>query len=179
MNSRERLIATLNHKQPDRVPLDLGGTSQTGISASTLYALRKALGLKEKPITVHEPSQILGYVDEDVLQKLGADVIGLWNPYNYMGVKNENWKPWAMPDGTPTLMAGGFEYYVDKSGYTYSYPQGDRNAMPSMQLPKDGYFFDNIDRSGEFDEDDLDARRDFKESFRLFDEIKDWEYLKG
>ncbi|KJR44107.1 hypothetical protein UF75_5512 [Desulfosporosinus sp. I2] len=108
MNSRERLIKTLNHQQPDRVPLDLGGTSQTGISASTLYQLRKALGLEEKPILVHEPSQILGMVDEDVLKKLGADVVGLWNPYTFMGYKNENWKPWNMPDGTPTLMSGKF-----------------------------------------------------------------------
>lgn len=170
MNSRERLIKALNHQEPDRVPLDLGGTSQTGISASTLYQLRKALGLGEKPILVHEPSQILGMVEEDVLKKLGADIIGLWNPYTFMGYKNENWKPWAMPDGTPTLMSGNFEYSMDEKGDTYVYPQGDRSARPSMKMPDGGYFFDNIDRSGGFDEDALDSRKDFAEDFQVFDD---------
>jgi hypothetical protein len=170
MNSRERLAKTLNHQQPDMVPLDLGATSQTGMSASTLYRLRKAMGLPEKPILVHEPAQILGYVDADVLKRIGADVIGLWNPYTFMGYKNENWKPWTMPDGTPTLMSGNFEYDVDEDGVTYCYPQGDRTAKPSMKIPAGGYFFDNIDRSEGFDEDDLDARRDFAEDFKVFDD---------
>lgn len=170
MTSRERLIATLNHQQPDRVPLDLGATSQTGISASTLYKLRRALGLEDRAITVHEPSQILGMVEEDVIKKLGVDVIGLWNPYTFMGYKNENWKPWKMPDGTPTRMSGHFEYDVDEKGVTYCYPQGDRTAKPSMKLPAGGCFFDNIDRSPDYDEDDLDPRRDFGEDFKVFDD---------
>ena len=63
MYSRERLIKTLNHVQPDRVVFDLGATAQTGISASTLYQLRKALGFEERMIQVQEPAQILGRVD--------------------------------------------------------------------------------------------------------------------
>ncbi|MHB1454515.1 MAG: uroporphyrinogen decarboxylase family protein [Saccharofermentanales bacterium] len=170
MNSRERLIRTLNHEQPDRVVLDLGATSQTGISASTLYQLRKKLGLAERPITIQEPAQILGCVDEDVLQALEVDVVGLWNPVNTLGVPNTGWKPWKMPDGTPTLMAGGMKFHTDAAGTTYTYPQGDDTAAPSMKLPAGGYFFDNIDRGGEFDEDDLHPRRDFKDDFGVFDD---------
>jgi uroporphyrinogen decarboxylase len=40
MNSRERIIAAINHRQQDYVPMDLGGCGQTGINAGTLYALR-------------------------------------------------------------------------------------------------------------------------------------------
>jgi len=170
MNSRERLILTINHKQPDKVVLDLGATSQTGINASTLYKLRNALGLSEKPVTVHEPAQILGYVDEDIKQALGVDVIGLWNPVNTLGVRNTGWKPWNMHDGTPTLVAGGMEFSTDKDGTVYTYPQGDRTVPPSMKMPAGGYFFDNIDRGGNFDEDDLDARRDFEKDFSIFDD---------
>jgi len=46
MNSRERVIAALNHKEPDQVPLDIGGSGVSGISVSTLAKLKKALGLK-------------------------------------------------------------------------------------------------------------------------------------
>lgn len=170
ITSRDRLLKTLNRQQPDKVPLDLGATSQTGISASTLYKLRKALGLKEKPVTVHEPAQILGNVDEDVLQALGADVIGLWNPMNTIGVRNSNWKTWTMPDGTPTLIAGETQFSTDDLGNTYLYPQGDKTVLPSMKMPAEGYSFDNIDRGGDFDEDFLDARKDFAEDFAVFDD---------
>lgn len=170
MNSRERLIKTINHQQPDRVVLDLGGTSQTGINASTLFQLRKALGLAEKPVPIQEPAQLLGRVEEDVLKALGADVVGLWNPVNTLGVRNENWKVWFMPDGTPTLMAGGMAFTTDSEGATYTYPQGDASEAPSMKLPSGGYFFDNIDRGGEYDEDCLDARKDFAGDFGVFDE---------
>ena len=70
MTSRERLIATLNHQTPDRLPLDLGATSQTGINASALYQLRKALGLERHRIRVIEPGQLLGDVEQDLLDLL-------------------------------------------------------------------------------------------------------------
>ena len=44
-SSRERLIATLNHTQPDRIPIDFGGSSTTGIHVSCVAALR-VMGLK-------------------------------------------------------------------------------------------------------------------------------------
>ena len=68
MTSRERLIAALNHQQTDRPPIDLGATGQTGINASTLYRLRKELGLKERRIRVIEPAQMLGEVEDDLLK---------------------------------------------------------------------------------------------------------------
>ena len=74
-----------------------------------------------------------------------------------------------MPDGTPTLMPGGMEFSIDENGAIYTYPQGDKTVTPSMVMPADGYFFDNIDRSEEFDEDDLDPRRDFAHDFSIID----------
>jgi len=188
MTSRERVIAALNHRAPDRVPVDFGATGQSGIAASTLYRLRKALGLKETPVTVIEPFQLLGELDEVVRKSLSVDVIGLWNRGNLMGVPNDNWKPWKLPDGTPVLMAGGFKYRVDENGTTYAYPQGDDSVPPSLKLPAGGDFFDNIERAPAFDENDLDAKRDFgklfsvmadedarhieRESHRLFEETE-------
>lgn len=170
MNSRERLIKTINHQQPDKVPLDLGATPQTGISASVLYKLKKALGLEEKPITVHECFQMLGMVEEDVRRALNVDVVGLWRPVNALGIKNESWKPWKMPDGTPVLVGGNFEYDVDENNVTYLYPQGDRSAKPCAKIPSNGFFFDVIERSDDYDEDNLDPRGDFKDQFTVYDD---------
>jgi hypothetical protein len=48
MTSRERVLAAINHQEPDRVPLDLGGGPVTGIAASSVYKLKQALGLAKK-----------------------------------------------------------------------------------------------------------------------------------
>lgn len=168
MTHRERVLRALAHREPDRVPIDFGGTGQTGISASTLYRLRRLLGLDDHPIKIIEPFQLLGEVEDDLLDYLEADVAGLWNRGTLFGLTNEQWEPWEMPDGTPVLMSKGFAYDVDAKGDTYVYPRGDRSVPPSLHLPKGGYFFDNIHRSGEIDENDLDARRDFADLYPVF-----------
>jgi hypothetical protein len=170
MNSRERLTKALNHEETDRPPLDLGATAVTGIHASTLYKLRAALGLESRPVTVHEPFQMLGRVDDDVRAALGVDVVGLDGPGTFFGYRNENWKPWQLNDGTPVLMGGGFEYDRNPDGAVFAYPQGDRSCKPSVKMPAGGWFFDAIDRAGPMNEDDLDAKRDYSEQFSLYSE---------
>ena len=170
MTSRERFIAALNHQQTDRPPLDLGATGQTGINASTLYQLRKALGLEEHAIPIIEPGQMLGEVEDDVLKALKTDVVGIWNPTNFYGYKNENWKPWKMDDGTPVLMGGDFAYDEDEAGTKWVYPQGDRSAEYSAMMPKDGSFFDSAPRAAfdmDLDEEELTPLEDFKDDFSV------------
>ena len=78
MNSRERVIAALEHREGDRVPLDLGGCGQTGMHVSTVYALRQALKLDPPgtPVKVIEPYQMLGEIKPDLWETLGIDVAG-------------------------------------------------------------------------------------------------------
>jgi hypothetical protein len=44
MSSRERVKLSVEHKEPDRIPLDLGGSSVTGMHVSTVYLLRQDRG---------------------------------------------------------------------------------------------------------------------------------------
>ncbi len=171
MTSRERVWAAIHHQQPDRVPLDLGATSQTGINASTLYRLRAALGLPEKPIEISEIFQMLGAVDEDLRQLVGADAVGINGPGDMFGGRNTACnKPFVMSDGTPTLVGDSIELEQLDDGSVVAYPQGDRSVPPSGKMPAGGSFFDNIDRSGEFDEDDLTPEEDFSEAFSVMDD---------
>lgn len=172
MISRERIIATINHQQPDRVPIDLGATGQTGMSASTMYRLRKALGLPEKDIEISEIFQLLGKPDQDLLDYVGVDVIGINNPSNMFGVPDSKLMPFRMPDGTPTLISDKNAYDVKEDGSVYMYPQGNRNVPPSGHMPAGGFFFDNINREDEYDEDNLTPREDFKDDFGVMsDEV--------
>ncbi len=72
MTSRERFQRAINKQQADRVCVDFGATSATGIMAGVLHHLRYAV-LKEKNyrVKVCEPMQMLGEID-DTLRKPSA-----------------------------------------------------------------------------------------------------------
>jgi len=170
MNSRERVIAALNHQEPDRVPVDLGGSVVTGIHVSALDRLRKALGLEKQLVKVYEPMMMLGIIEQDVLEAVVGDVVGLNAPSTLLGYRNENWKSWTLPDGTEVLMGGGFEYTRSSDGTIYAYPQGDRTASPSAKMPSNGLYFDNIIRQEELSNHDFDARKDYADQYSVFTE---------
>ncbi len=77
MNGRERLAASLDHQEPDRVCVDCGATFVTGIHVSAVSRLRRAvLAESDHRVKVIEPYQMLGEVDEPLRAALGIDVIG-------------------------------------------------------------------------------------------------------
>ncbi len=106
----------LAHREPDRVPIDLGGSPVTGINAGAYRRLREALGIHGDPVRVADILLQLAEVEEPVRRRLGVDVIGLpvWEPLP--GVHNTRWKPWALPDGSPAMIAADFEPEVTVRG---------------------------------------------------------------
>lgn len=77
MTSKERLLATLNHQQPDRVCVDFGGTPVTGIHVSVINKLwKRTFGHHDYRVKVTEPYQMLGEIDPGLRDALGIDVIG-------------------------------------------------------------------------------------------------------
>lgn len=158
MTSRERLIKTLNHEVPDKVPIDLGATAVTGIHASSLSRLKKALDINSKPVKIHEPYQLLGEIDLELIEVLDLDVVGIFAKNNFFGFANENWKPWTMPDGTEVLVPGEFNITKDEQGNQYLHPKGDISAKPSGVLPKGGFYFDAIVRQEPYDPEKLNPK---------------------
>src|ERR1035437_3302417 len=75
--SRERVLCAMGHRQPDRLPVDFGGTSVTGIHVSCVAALRDHFGLEKKPVRVTDVFQMLGEIDEDLKSVLGVDTEGV------------------------------------------------------------------------------------------------------
>lgn len=98
MNSRERVLAALNHREPDRVPLDFGGHRSSGIAAIAYARLRRQLGLEERPVRVYDMVQQLAVIDEDMLTRFGVDTIELGRAFALEGT---DWADWVLPDGTP------------------------------------------------------------------------------
>jgi hypothetical protein len=160
--SRERLIATLNHNQPDRIPIDFGSTAVTGIHVSCVAALREHFGLEKRPVRVHEPYQMLGLVEEDLRDAMGLDVVGVCPRTTIFGFPNEKWKTWEL-NGLEILVPKDFNTTVDAAGNTLIYPEGDMSAPPSGRMPSAGYFFDGIVRQDPIDEDRLDPEDNLEE----------------
>ena len=175
MTSRRRVELALNHEEPDRVPVDLGGSVVTGMHVCTVYALRQKLGLDPPgtPVKVMDTYQMLGEIAPDLLDAVGGDVVCLTGRGTVFGYRKEGWKPWAMPDGTPVLVPDGFNTDPEPNGDLLQYPLGDKSASPSGRMPKDGWYFDVIVRQGPFDEDNPNVEDNLEEYGPISDDELD------
>ena len=70
-------MTALDHKAPDRVPFDLGGTGCTGIHRDTYVRLRDYLGLPKVDVRFDNPYGQVAHIDDDVLPRLNIDVRGV------------------------------------------------------------------------------------------------------
>lgn len=168
MNSREKILNALNHKQ-SQLPIDFGGTAVTGIHVSIVEALREYFGLASEPVKVVEPYQMLGLIDDDLRKAMEVDTLGLPPRNTMFGFELGNWKSWQTPWGQDVLVPGGFEI-SENDGDIMIYPQSDKTAAPSGRMPKSGYFFDAVIRSEPLDDSDLDPSRNTEEFGLLSDE---------
>ncbi len=125
MNSRERLLTTLEHREPDRVPFDLGSVQVTGIHKVAYRSLRQALGLPPIDIQLCDSIQQLALPDEDLIERLGVDVRGLFplNSHNW-NVQEED--------------AGDYWAYHDEWGITHHRPKPDGLYYSIVQVPLPG-----------------------------------------
>ncbi|MHC4717276.1 MAG: uroporphyrinogen decarboxylase family protein [Planctomycetota bacterium] len=175
MTFRQRLIATLNHAQPDRVCVDLGATAVSGISASTLAGLRRAvLGEKDYRVRVVEPYQMLGETDPALREALGIDVIGVPPRRTLFGFENTGWKPFTLFDGTEVLVPEGFRTTTTDDGDLLIHPGGDLSAPARGRMPKGGFYFDAIVDQQPIDEDALDPADNLEEFAPLSDDDLAW-----
>ena len=89
MNSRERVMAALDHKQPDRVPLDLGG-NQSGIHIIAYRRLLEYLDIEDSKIRYSDFVQQVAKPCEELLERFEIDIRWLHPPAAYLP---ENYTP--------------------------------------------------------------------------------------
>jgi uroporphyrinogen decarboxylase len=73
MNSRERVKLSLEHKEPDRVPFDLGGTVLTSMHHIVYRGLREKLGLPAVEPRLMDILQQIVFIDDDLRQLWETD----------------------------------------------------------------------------------------------------------
>ena len=174
MTARERVIETINHRIPDKVPIDLGGSHVSTFSARAYQNVRKALGLESKPCELTELFMYAAKVDDDVRQKLGIDTACLTYPVDTNGCRTNRLQRFVANDGAEAWIGADNTWDVRQDGTIVMYPKGDRTAPASTEMVPGGSFFNAImkDRVPEFDEEELNAKEDWKDDFPpITDEI--------
>jgi uroporphyrinogen decarboxylase len=120
LTSRERILTALDHKEPDRIPFDMGSTQVTTISVIAYRNLRDYLGLPPVEPTLSDVIQQTVQPDKNIIEKLGIDVLGLfplcsanWDP------KESSFGPFKHRD------EGDYWSYTDEWGVTFHMPKED------------------------------------------------------
>ena len=136
MNARERILATIDHVEPDRVPLDLGATPSSGISAIGYNRLKAHLGLEGGATRVYDVVQQLARPEEVVLERFGVDVIDVGRAFNEL---ESDWVPIELPDGSGAFYPQWFRTRRrEDGGVDALHTDGERIA----EMPPSGTFFD-------------------------------------
>ena len=163
MTSKERVKCAFAHKQPDKVPMDIGGMSCSQMHVTNVAKLREYYGLEKRPIKTWDVFSMVGLIEDDLKDAMGVDVEFIKSYGGMFGFKDTGkWKEMEYM-GVDLLVPEGFEYSDDGKGGLYVYPQGDRNAPPSGHMPANGFYFDNIERQKPIDEDNMNVEDNLEE----------------
>jgi len=134
MNHRQRVLTALRHQEPDRVPIDLGGTMDSTIMAVPYQALRKHLGLGAGTTRVADVYQHTALVEEDVRQALGVDV-------TFVSDEPNEWRPGTLPDGAPAEFPALFLPQLQGDGSQVTF---DAAGNVVLRMPRGGHYFDPV-----------------------------------
>jgi len=133
-SSFERVKSALAHKEADRIPFDLGATGQTGINKIAYSNLRKYLGMEKTSCEISDILQQLARVDEDLIEKLKVDVVGI-NPSG----------PIVKGRLTDVNEEGSYYKLVDEWGIKWKMPIEHGHYFDMYEAPlQDITFYDDI-----------------------------------
>ena len=137
MTSRERVLAAIQHHQPDKVPVDLGSTPSSGISAIAYSNLIKHIRKHGLPVQVYDVVQQLAQPDMSVIDLFGVDVIDIGRGFND---KPSDWKPTTLSNGASAFYPQWFNPVKLDDG-TFATYDDDGKTMLSL-MPVGATFFD-------------------------------------
>ena len=141
MTARDRVLAALRHREPDRVPIDFDGMRSTGIMAVAYNRLRAHLGIHAGLPGMYDLGQQLVHPEPEVLARFGVDVRPLNRLPAGLDPEEQVWKPWVLPDGSQALVPAGFNPDRDDAGNMYMLDSTGRRVA---KMPAGGLYFDTI-----------------------------------
>lgn len=136
MNSRERILSAINHKEPDKVPVDLGATPSSGISAIAYNNLKKYLNIANGHTQTYDVVQQVIQPEEIILDKFGIDIIDIGRMFNE---NKTDWYDYRLADGSIAQYPIWFKPIEEKNhSMSVFHEDGTKIAM----MPLGATFFD-------------------------------------
>lgn len=136
MTSRERVMASIGHKQPDYVPLDMGGTPSSGISAIAYNNLKKHLNMQEGHTRIFDVVQQVVQPEMSIIDKFGVDVIDIGRVFNE---KDSDWYDIKLADGS---VAQYPKWFLPEKKENGDYVVHDKEGTMIARMPVGATFFD-------------------------------------
>lgn len=138
ITSRERVKIALEHREADRVPIDLGAMRSTGVATIAYNKLRRELGITKDLARMYDFIQQLAYPEEEVLQEFNVDVIDSGQAF----LKDKkNWKEWTLNDGSKCLIPQFINTEIDENGAVLI---KNNNGIVLGKKPESSLYLDQV-----------------------------------
>ena len=124
MNSRERLLCALDHKQPDRVPLDLGAAKSCKFSLGAYKKVLEYFGMEED--IRFAKFQQTAFASDAFYEKIENDVRAVYPAFIREGSPDPEWEDEK------------FSYYRDSWGTAYRKPKVNGLYFDMCEYPLAG-----------------------------------------
>jgi uroporphyrinogen decarboxylase len=135
LTPRERVLAAIDHKEPDRVPVDLGATPSSGSSAIAYGRLKSHLGLTGGHTRVYDVVQQLAQPEDCVLDFCRADALDIGRTFND---RDACWYDVSLADGSAAQYPAWFRPHQRADGSF----EAERDGRIIARMPVGGTFFD-------------------------------------
>jgi len=136
VTSRERILAAVAHREPDRVPVDLGATPSSGISAIAYGRTQRHLALGDGHTRIYDVVQQLAQPEDAVLDRFGVDVLDVGRTFN---TQDADWYDVALSDGQRAQYPAWFHPQPQPDG---SWRALAPDGVELARMPAGSTFFD-------------------------------------
>jgi len=127
MTSRERILSAIAHREPDGVPVDLGSTPSSGISAIAYGNLKRHLGITSGHNRVYDLVQQLAQPEDEILNRFGIDVVDVARTFD---TSDSDWHDLTLFDGSTAQYPQWFHpMATPEGGWRSSAPDGTEIAI--------------------------------------------------
>jgi len=134
MTSRERMLRAINHKEPDKLPIDCGAMGSTGIMGLAYNELKRYLKIEEGETKIYNVQQQLCIPEQWYLDRFKVDVIDLARAFAYNPL---DWHDWNLPDGSQAKLPTWLQ--IEKKGDSWVGINSESKIYAKM-LPDMTYF---------------------------------------
>jgi uroporphyrinogen decarboxylase len=143
LTSRQRILASVDHIEPDRLPVDLGATPSSGISAIAYGRLVEHISLRDRRNWVYDVVQQVAQPSAEVLDHFRIDSVDLGRTFN---TRDEDWYDYTLPSGGAAQQPIWFRPVLQPDGSWVALQDGEPIAvMPATAFSYDQSVYPFLD----------------------------------